>query len=101
MWLLLTVSLLQAVQAAPPETIDLTIRQPCETKADNANEIVVCGRTGSSRYRLNEPLAQRQSDVPKAEVQLANGVTIAAETENSTSGSQPTNRIMARIKIRF
>ncbi|WP_338501626.1 hypothetical protein V6R86_02055 [Sphingomonas kaistensis] len=98
---LLMVALLQAVSATPPEKIDLTIRRPCEAATETPQDIVVCGRNGSGRYRLNDPLPPRQSDVPTAAVQLADGVTIAAEAEGAQAGGQQSNRLMARIKIKF
>jgi hypothetical protein len=50
---LLLAALLQAVVAAPPEKIDLTIPQPCGARRSTDSEIVVCGHRGdgSSPYR--------------------------------------------------
>jgi hypothetical protein len=92
----------QAVTSVPPEKIDLTIPQPCEAQKSNDDEIVVCGRKGEgfSPYRINQP-TPRQSEPPKAELQLADGVRAAAETENADVGGFPSNRVMVRLKIKF
>ena len=99
---LLAAAIAQAVTATPPEKIDLTIRQPCESQKSNDEEIVVCARRadGFSPYRINQP-PPRQSDLPKAELQLADGVSAAAETENVDVGGFPSNRLMVRLKIKF
>lgn len=100
--MLLFVALAQAVTSTPPETIDLTPPQPCETQKSNDDEIVVCARRGDgfSPYRLNQPIPRR-SEPPKAELQLADGLKVAAETENADVGGFPSNRVMVRFKIKF
>jgi hypothetical protein len=99
---LLVVALAQAVTSAPPEKIDLTLPRPCETQKSNNDEIVVCARRGDgfSPYRINQPLPS-QSETPKAELQLADGVKAAAETESADVGGFPSNRVMVRLKIKF
>ena len=98
---LLFAAIAQAVTSAPPEKIDLTIRQPCEAQKSNDDEIVVCGRkNGHSPYRISQP-PPRQSDLPKAELQLSDGISAAAETENVDVGGFPSNRVMVRLKIKF
>lgn len=100
--LLLIAALAQAVTSATPEKIDLTIPQPCRAQKSSDDEILVCARRDGelSPYRIGQP-PSRQSDVPKAELQLADGVRIGAETEKADVGGFPSNRLMARLKIRF
>jgi hypothetical protein len=92
----------QAVTSVPPEKIDLTIRQPCEARESKSDEIVVCARRndGSSPYRISQP-PPRQSDIPKAELQLADGLNASAETESANVGGFLSNRMMVRLKIKF
>ena len=92
----------QAVASVPPEKIDLTIRQPCKAQVTSGDEIVVCARRndGISPYRINQPLP-RQSNVPKAELQLADGLSASAEAENADVGGFSSNRAMVRLKIKF
>jgi hypothetical protein len=99
---LLFAAIIQAVTSTPPEKIDLTIPQLCETQKSNDDEIVVCGRRGEglSPYRINQP-PHRQLEPPKAELQLVDGVRAAAETENADVGGFPSNRLMVRLKIKF
>lgn len=94
--------LAQAITSPPPEKIDLTLPQPCETQESKEDEIVVCARRsdGFSPYRINQPMT-RQSEPAKAELQLADGVNAAAETENASVGGFPSNRLMVRLKIKF
>lgn len=100
--ILLLFGMVQAVTSAPPEKIDLTIRQPCEAQKSSEDEVVVCARRGEgpSRYRVNQPPTY-QSHMQKAEVQLADGVAVSGETENVDVGGFPSNRFMARLKIKF
>ena len=96
---LLLAAMLQAVSASPPERIDLTIRQPCSESADS-EEVVVCARRGESPYRLKEvpPPATKQT---KAEVKIAGGVSVGAETESADVGGFASNRAMLRFKLKF
>lgn len=100
--MLLLAAIAQAVASTPPQKIDLTIRPACESQKSDGDEIVVCARRkdGFSPYRINQP-PPRQPDLPKAELQLEGGLSIAAETENVDVGGFPSNRLMARLKIKF
>lgn len=95
-------ALAQAVSSTPPERIDLTIPQPCETQRSTDQEIVVCARPNGaiSPYRIKQ-LPPQHSEVPKAEFQIANGVGVGAETESADVGGFTSNRLMARLKIKF
>jgi hypothetical protein len=99
---LLLAAMAQAVTSVPPEKIDLTIRRPCEAQKSNDDEIVVCARRNDSLspYRIYQP-PPRQSDIPKAEMRLADGLSASAETENAEVGGFPSNRVMVRLKIKF
>ncbi|WP_395623327.1 hypothetical protein [Sphingomonas daechungensis] len=100
--LLLSILLTQVASAAPREVIDLTIPQPC-VAAPADGEVVVCAnRNGESPYRLRQPRGKvAETDLPKAEVQVANGVAIAGETEQADVGGFPSNRAMIKLKIKF
>ena len=99
---LLFVMLAQVISSVPPEKIDLTIKQPCKAHAARVDEIIVCARRndGISPYRINQTLP-RQPNVPKAELQLADGLSASAETENVDVGGFRSNRAMVRLKIKF
>ena len=99
---LIFAAIAQAVSSTPPEEIDLTIRHPCEIRKAIDNEIVVCARRedGSSPYRIKQP-PPRQTERGKAELQLADGVSAAAETESADVGGFRSNRAMIRVKIKF
>jgi hypothetical protein len=97
--LLLAVAVLQTISATP-ERIDLTVPQPCE-HARAGEEVVVCAnRSGENPYRLKQP-AQKERGPAKAQVQVADGVTAGAETENVDVGGFPSNRFMLRLKMKF
>ena len=98
--MLLALALAQVVTAARPETIDLTIPQPC--RAESAGEVVVCAnRNGESPYRLKQPPQQAKEGLPKAEKQIAEGVSVSGETQQADVGGFPSNRAMIRLKIKF
>lgn len=99
---LLLAAMVQAVASVPPEKIDLTIAQPCEARGSTKAEIVVCGRRGDGPgpYRIARS-PPRQSRMPKAEMQLAEGVKIAGETETVDVGGFPSERFVLRLKINF
>ena len=98
----LSLALAQAVSASPPERVDLTIPQPCQPAAAEDGEVVVCAnRDGSSPYRLQEPLTPQPTATPKAELTVAQGVSVAAESEEADVGGVPTNRGMIRLKVKF
>ena len=100
--LLVLAAFAQAVSATPPEVIDLTIPQPCEAPAPHSDEIVVCATPtdGLGPYRIGQASPPRPA-VPKAEVQLAEGVSASAETESQDVGGVPSNRLMLRLKVKF
>ncbi|HYC95316.1 MAG TPA: hypothetical protein VEB39_06415 [Sphingomicrobium sp.] len=92
----------QAVSPAPPEKIDLTIRQSCNAKSPTNDEIVVCGlRDGRSPYRLPQSITPHGSDIPKVEVGLSEGVNAIVQTESADVGGFPSNRIMIGLKMKF
>lgn len=99
--MLFLVSMLQAVSSTPPETIDLTIRQPCEQQRAAGDEVIVCAqRNGDSPYRLNQP-PPAPRELPKAKVQIAQGVEASAEAEQADVGGFQSRRAMIRLKIKF
>ena len=98
--ILLLAATLQTVEVAKPDTIDLTIPRQCQ-EAKSGEEVVVCAnRSGESPYRLKQP-AQKERGPAKAQVQVADGVTAGAETENVDVGGFPSNRLMLRLKMKF
>jgi hypothetical protein len=99
---LLFLLMVQATHAAPREKIDLTVPAPCAAHRVANGEIVVCARRpdGPSPYRISQPPA-RQPEVPKAKVQISEGVSASAETEHADIGGFPSNRLMLRLKIKF
>ncbi len=91
----------QAAPSAPPQKIDLTIPEPCETQASTDDDVIVCGRRSeSNRYRIPPPTPY-QSGLPKAEVKLGNGTSLSADTEQVDVGGWPSNRAMIRLKFKF
>ena len=96
---LLLAALLQAVSASPPERVDLTIPQPCAAQRPETNEVVVCAnRNGESPYRLIDvPEPVEGEALPKAEVKVADGVAVGAETEKADVGGFDSNRVMVRL----
>jgi len=99
--MLLTLVVAQAVSASPPERVDLTIRQPCQAQTSAPDEVVVCARTGENPYRLKQLPAPPPRELPKAEVQVAEGVQAGVETEQADVGGHPSNRAMLRLKVKF
>ena len=95
-------ALAQAISGSPPERIDLLIPQPCATRAAASVEIIVCANRagGPSPYRLSQP-PRPEAQMPKAEVQLADGVSVAAETEQADILGFPSNRALLRLKVKF
>lgn len=101
MLFLFATAIAQAISASPPERIDLTIAQPCRPEAASSDEVVVCAnRNGESPYRLREPRL-RSEELPKAELSVAEGVSVAGETEQADVGGVPSNRVMLRLKVKF
>jgi hypothetical protein len=99
---LLLLALTQAISAAPPERIDLTVRKSCPVQRSQSDEVVVCANRGEANpYRINQPPPPPEAQLPKAETQLADGVSAGAETENVDVGGFPSNRMMIRLKVKF
>jgi hypothetical protein len=96
---LLVLVAVQAAASAAPLRIDLTVPPPCGAQRAASDEIVVCAN-GSSPYRINQQPA-RQPDLPKAEVQIADGVLASADTEQADVGGFPSNRVVVRLKFKF
>lgn len=100
--MLLLLALLQAVTTVPPERIDLTIPQPCQADRPVGGEIVVCAnRDGDRPYRLKQPAPPRKTELPKAQMNIAEGVSAGIETEEADVGGFPSKRAMVRLKIKF
>lgn len=98
--ILLLAASLQTIGAPKSETIDLRMSQPC-VPARRGEEVVVCAnRNGENPYRLKQPARKERGPV-KAQMQVADGVTAGAETENVDVGGFPSNRLMLRFKIKF
>lgn len=96
----LSLVLAQTIAATPPERIDLTIPQPC-VPWGSADEVVVCAsRSGKSPYELNE-VPETAEGMPKAELNVAPGVTLTGETEAADVGGMTSNRGMIRLKVKF
>ena len=74
------------------------VTRACDPAA-NATEIVVCGSRKTDRYRL-KPLAPDDPRFGKAQTSIA-GAKVGVETEQVSVGGIPSNRVMARIKIKF
>jgi hypothetical protein len=100
---LLLAAVLQAAGASPPERVDLTIPQSCAAQRPETDEVVVCAhRNGESPYRLTDvPEPAEGEALPKAEVQVAEGVSVGAETEKADVGGFDSNRAMVRLKVKF
>jgi len=100
---LLLAALLQAISASPPERVDLTIPKPCAAQRSETDEVVVCAnRNGESPYRLIDvPEPVEGKTLPKAEVKVADGVAVGAETEKADVGGFNSNRMMVRLKVKF
>jgi hypothetical protein len=99
--MLFSFAVAQAISASPPERVDLTIPQPCNPAAAAKDEVVVCAnKNGESPYRLREQPTPKK-DVPKAELSVAEGVSVAAETESVDVGGFPSERAMIRLKLKF
>lgn len=99
--MLFSFAIAQAISASPPERIDLTIPQPCSPEAVSKDEVVVCAnRNGESPYRLQEQ-SPPEKGMPKAELSVAEGVSVAGETEQADVGGMPSSRAMIRLKVKF
>ena len=92
----------QAIGSAPAEQIVPASAPRCRARASSNDEIIVCARRpdGPNPYRINQaPAAERGPS--KAEIQIARGVSAAAETEQADAGGFPSNRLLVRFKIKF
>lgn len=99
--MLLPFLLTQVLSSSSPERIDLLIPQPCSADQRGSGEVVVCAnRTGESPYRLKQPVRQSKA-LPKAQLQIGEGTSVAAETEEADVGGFKSNRAMVRLKIKF
>jgi len=99
--MLFSFAIAQAISASPPERVDLTIPQPCRPEAAAKDEVVVCAnKDGQSPYRLTAQPPPKKG-VPKAELSVAEGVSVAAETESVDVGGFPSERAMIRLKVKF
>jgi len=96
--ILLLAAALQTVAIQRTETIDFTMRQPCD--GQSSEEVVVCAKRGESPYRLKQPAPPPQKTA-KAEVTIADGVAASAETESADVGGFASNRLMLRLKVKF
>ena len=75
------------------------IPERCPAAAED--EIVVCAED-PDLYRYNRDFETPPQDrMDPAIVELAEGVTGHAETEQASVGGFPSNRLMARVKIKF
>ena len=94
-----------ALQAAVPDAsgrIDILVPQPCNSQDPFSDEVVICAkREGESPYRLKQPVRRIENGLPKAQVNLADGVAAAVETEAANVGGFQSNRAMVRLKVRF
>ena len=99
---LLLAALAQAISGTPPERIDLLIPQPCAARTAASDEVVVCAnRAGDpGPYRISQP-PSAEAQMRKAEVQLAVGVTVAAEADQADILGFPSNRALLRLKLKF
>lgn len=96
---LLLAAALQIVPVQRPETIALTISQPCAGKT--GEEVVVCAKRGDSPYRLRDVPPARRQALPAAQVKIADGVSAGAETESADVGGFASNRMMVRSSSSF
>lgn len=99
--MLIWLTLVQATSASPPARIDLMA--PAASKsctAEDGADVVVCGaRDDPYRLRPLPPVADG-SAIPKAETGIGNAKA-AVETEQTSIGGIPSNRVMLRFKLPF
>lgn len=100
--------LAQASAVAPVEAerlvIDLLVPPPCaeDDVQRLQGELVVCAnREGDERDRLADPGAVAADGLPRAELQLADGTVVSAETESADLGMARSQRLMVRLKLKF
>lgn len=83
---------------------DITVRQPCAPSDEVviSGEIVVCGeRERQDAYRLRPVGPGVPRTLPKAEMQVAQGTSLAVETESADLGMARAQRAMVRLKFKF
>jgi hypothetical protein len=93
-----------AADAEERVVIDLTVPTPCAPEAESelAEEIRVCARLAdASPYRIGRSQVRSAEALPRAEVALAEGATLSAETESADLGMARAQRAMVRLKITF
>ena len=100
--------LAQASAAASGEAervvIDLLVPPPCsgDDLQRLQGEIVVCAsRDGDGRHRVTDPKAATAEALPRAELRLADGTVVSAETESADMGMARSQRLMVRLKFKF
>lgn len=98
----------QAIAPAPGDServvINIIAPAPCSDKDDIGfdEEIVVCAkREQASTHRISGAEGSVDQLVPRAEVRLADGTTVAAETESTDLGMARSQRLMVRLKVKF
>lgn len=101
-WLMLVQTETVAGPPAPVATVQLVPERRCGP--DASGDIVVCGRTDNSLYRLQKLPDRYRSDedgLPRARRVLGDGSTLSAETEAGSVGGFVSNRLMLRWKKGF
>ena len=95
MSLVLFLALAQSAGATPP-----TKAEECRS---SEGEIVVCGsRKANERYRLRPVEARPEPPPPKAEVELAEGMTLGAGVDGSPNpAAAGVPRLMVKFKLKF
>ena len=88
----------QAAAAAPLPPAPAAPAARCAPQTEG--EIVVCGRSGPSPYRLPR-VADSTKPPPRAEVQVAEGVQVAANVESGGPPGTNSSRVMLKLKIKF
>ena len=85
-----------------PPLVTVAPARNCPPATADETEVVVCGRRDDDGFRL-KPLPERfaREDLPKVEVALSGGASVAAEAEAGNVGGIPTNRAMMRFKLKF
>lgn len=100
---ILAAATLAAGAVEAPLVIDLTVPTPC-AEADEAamnGEIVVCSEKDRQALRLSNAHRPPAKPVPKAEVQVTEGVALGLETESADLGMARSQRAMVRLKIKL
>ncbi len=95
--------MLVQLAAAPPPDIELKPSlQQHDCDCCSVDEILVCGRSDESRYRLKPFVDSGFEQEQKAETTLFDTVTGAAELESAElAGGVTSQRMMFRVKLPF